>query len=118
MHRNEERTAETVRTADRLAAWLTKIGAESTGAAVDFADTVAAAWVIEDGVQYLLTLDPTHPDDARQALDKLGEMYAWLFNELRYHVDQLERAWPVIEGSLAAVAPDEPESSDAEEDAT
>lgn len=107
MSSRKDRVAKTVDLAERVARWLTVIRAESTGAGVDFADSIAAAWAVEELLQQLLLLDPRNPADAREAQRTLGEMYVWLFNELRPHLDELERAWDTLEDRLGVFAPEE-----------
>lgn len=100
MPRHENETLGTVVLAGRVTQWLAEIGCESTGAGVDFADCIAAGKRVEMLLSELLALAPANPSEARDALRVLGELYAWLFGELRPHLDHLEEIWEQLEESV------------------
>jgi hypothetical protein len=95
--------------ASQLSAWLRVLGIEDTDAAVDLAYSIAAAKKIDRLVARLLALRPEYPEDAHLALGVTGELYDWLFTELRWHLDQLEQNWDTLEGALRKRAGDEDE---------
>lgn len=106
MSNPEDEARETVELARRIRAWLVEIDAHTTGAGVDFADAIAAAKEIEALVLRLLSLRTSDVAQAREARSILGELYAWLFGELRPHLNHLEQVWEKLEDALAVRAPE------------
>ena len=53
----------------------------------------------------MLLLDVTKPDEADQALGQMGILYTWLFDEIKYHLGELEREWPQLEERVLALGP-------------
>jgi hypothetical protein len=106
MGQEELITSANVDLARRLAAWLQSVGVEDTSVAVDFADIVAAAKLVELTLQKMIVLDVARPDHADEALTEMGRLYAWLFDEMKHHLDVVQRSWPQLEGRLVALAPD------------
>jgi hypothetical protein len=99
-----------VQLADRLAVWLRSLGVERTEVAADFADTVAAAVFIEREINEMMKLDPHDPLSADMVLSQLGRMRAWLFDEIKFHVGELEREWPALEARVLDLCPPDPDS--------
>jgi hypothetical protein len=89
-----------VELAERLAAWLRAAGMEDTGLAVDFSDVIAAARRAEQILSRLLELRPRDAECAGELFDDLCELQVWLFGEMKYHLGELERAWPLLEECL------------------
>jgi hypothetical protein len=76
--------------------------------AVDMADLLAAASLVEEEVSNLLLLDVGNPREADDALRIAGRISAQLFTELRDHLDRLERQWSTFEDRLESLGtPDE-----------
>lgn len=98
-----------MRLARRVTTRLSDINADTTGAGVDFADSVAAGKQVEKLLLQLLTLNTSDPMEARQVRSILGELHVWLFGELRPHLDHLEQVWEKLEDGIHLVAPPEPE---------
>lgn len=96
-----------VQQAERLAAWLRGAGVEDSGAAVDVADVLAASNHLQRLVEQLLTLDPRKPDEAERGLSLVTEMRAWMFTEMKPHLEALVGVWDAIEARLDALAPPE-----------
>ena len=116
MANDEHTAADTVRLASQLRAWLDRIGAAETGAAVDFADIIAAGWEVETLVRHLLTLDPQNPADADEAASVLGKLHAWLIVEMRWHLYCLKKNWGTIEDRLSVFMPPDEDNLDDEDD--
>lgn len=112
MSRRGDGVAETVVLANRITAWLQRIDADTTGAGVDFADSVAAGKKAEELLLQLVALDTSDPAQVRQAQDILGELHAWLLGELRPHLDHLEQVWETLEDALYLRAPDPDDAID------
>lgn len=93
--------------ASELSAWLRRAGVQHTDLAVDVADLLYAARKVEGAVQELLRLDLTEPKHVERAVDELGKMHAWLFTEMKPHLEELEAAWLSIENPIASSIPDE-----------
>lgn len=92
--------------AGRLGAWLREAGVEQSEVAVDFADTVMAGRSVEAILSRLVSLRPESPQDGEEALRLLGELHTWIFGEMKFHIQELERAWPRLEEKLGELAPD------------
>ncbi len=103
--------AEDAALADRISEWLRSAGVTHTEMAVDLADIVGAAKYAENAIMELLKLDVRSPTDADSALEQLGRLDAWLFTEMKHHLEELQRAWPELEGRLVELAPDDPDGS-------
>lgn len=107
MEPEERIIASNIDLARRLGAWLRTVGVVDTSLAVDLADTVSAAKPAESVWMEMLVLDVTKPDDADQALEQMGKLHTWLFDEIKHHLTEIERAWPQFEERLVELAPDE-----------
>lgn len=101
--------AETVALTHKISAWTRSAGLSHVHVSVDLADIVAAASYAEQALQEMLALDVNDPAQAAEALDRLGQIHAWLFTELKVHLEQLEQKWPDLEERLAALAPSDEE---------
>jgi hypothetical protein len=66
-----------------------------------------AAKRVEGAVQSLLSLNPGDRAHAETVIDKLGELHAWLFTEMKPHLEELEAAWSSIEAPVVALLSDE-----------
>lgn len=106
MSGSENDVHESVLLAGRVTAWLRQIDSHTTGAGVDFADTVTAGKRIEKLLLQILALNTADPIQVREARSVLGELHAWLFGELRPHLDHLEQVWETLEDALYMRAPD------------
>lgn len=93
--------------ASQLSAWFRRAGVQHTELAVDVADLLYAARKVEGAVQELLRLDLTERDHVERAVDELGNMHAWLFTEIKPHLEDLEAGWSSIENPIASSIPDE-----------
>ncbi len=96
----------TVILADNLAAWLRDTGFPQTNIAVDFADIIAAARRVEELLPRLVSLHTDDGNDAEQALACVGKLHAWLFGEMKHHLEELEHAWPALEAHFEKLAPE------------
>lgn len=106
--REPDLVTENVALADRLASWLRSAGVTRTELAVDLADTLGAARHVQVLVDQLLALEPANPQDAERALQHLGALHAWLFGEMKYHIEELWLGWPEIEAKLEEALPEQP----------
>ena len=104
--RSEHTTIHTVVLADNLAAWFRNTGFPQTDIAVDFADNIAAAWRVEELLPRLMSLRTDDGSEAAQALACVGELHAWLFGEMKHHLEELEHAWPALEAHFEKLAPE------------
>ena len=106
---NHSVAAEHVAFAANLARWIERAGVTDDEAigdlAVGFADTLAAAAAAGPVLEELLTLDPRTAEGADRALEKLGYLHALLISEAKYHLEDLERRWEILEALLLATAP-------------
>ena len=96
----------TVEVADNLAAWFRNTRFPQTDIAVDFADLIAAARESEALLSRLMSLHMDDRSEAEQALACVGELHAWLFGEIKHHLEELERAWPDLEAHLEKLVPE------------
>jgi len=94
---SQERAAATVARTREIARWLGTVGSVPTEMAVDFADLLSAARVVDEMLVKLVQLDVRNAEQADEALRLLGTMSAQLFTELRGHLDSLEEEWDVLE---------------------
>ena len=94
---SQERAAATVARTREIARWLGTVGAVPTEMAVDFADLLSAARVVDEMLVKLVQLDVRNAERADEALRLLGSMSAQLFTELRGHLDSLEEEWDALE---------------------
>jgi hypothetical protein len=97
---NDRDAAENLELTQRLTTWLRSAGIARTTAAVDLADVLAAAKRADTLVRRLLKLKPDRPQDADEALRILGQLRAWLITEMKPHLDDLEKAWPILESRI------------------
>jgi hypothetical protein len=103
-----ERAAATVARTREIARWLETVGASPTEMAVDFADLLSAARLVDEMLSKLVQLDVRNAQQADEALQLLGSISAQLFTELRGHLDSLEREWDGLEERVDALgAPEE-----------
>lgn len=93
--------------ADQIAGWFRSAGIEQSDIAVDVVDTIVAARKVEEILHKMLALRPNQPQDAAQALEHIGKLHAWFFSEMKYHLEELERAWPEIEERISILVPSE-----------
>ncbi len=93
-------SAEHLALVGRVSTWLAKAGVANSGMAVDFADIIAAAGRVAELLAATIGCDPSVPDDADRALTSITEMHAWLFTEMRPHLETLEQSWSTLEGRL------------------
>ena len=81
---------------DRLGGWLKAADCVNepmrTDIAVGLADVLAAARRVQSGVEALLAVDPRNAADADRALSIAAELEAYLFGEMRSHLESLENA--------------------------
>src|SRR5690242_10887689 len=94
---SQERAAATVARTREIARWLGTVGAVPTEMAVDFADLLSAARVVDEMLVKLVQLDVRNAEQADEALRLLGSMSAQPFTELRGHLDSLEEEWDALE---------------------
>jgi hypothetical protein len=102
---DSENAVRDVAFANRLARWLHAANVPTTEMSVDFADVISAARAVQQDLEELMTLDVRQPDQADAALDCLGRIHAWLFTEIKHHVQEIENAWPELEERIAALTP-------------
>ena len=93
--------------AERLAAWFRSAGVGDSGAAVDVVDILAASNRLQSLVDQLLALDPRKPDEAERGLSVVTEMRAWMFTEMKPHLESLAGVWDAIEARLDDLSPPE-----------
>ena len=109
-----------VQFAGQLTRWMERAGIPDGPTQADlgvgFADIVFAAAEAERALQLLVSTDPTQVAGADEALTHLGYLNALFLSEIKYHLEDLERAWPALEELLAARAGfhDTPDTEDAE----
>jgi hypothetical protein len=101
----EGNAAADVAFANRLATWLHTANVGTTEMSVDFSDIVSASRFVQAELEQLMKLDIHQPDQAATALDCLGRLHAWLFTEIKHHIEELEKTWPGLEGRVAALTP-------------
>ncbi|MET0395796.1 MAG: hypothetical protein ABW277_03120 [Longimicrobiaceae bacterium] len=105
MSNNSDHVAATLDLTNRLTSWLRSAGVKDSEMAVDFADILSAARHIEEILTQLLTVEPTRPEGADEALSHLGKLHVWLFGEMKHHLLELEDVWPRLENRLVELAP-------------
>lgn len=96
-----------VQQAERLGAWLKNAGVGESSAAVDVADILDASNHLQRLVDQLLALNPRNPVEAEQGLSLVTEMRAWMFTEIKPHLESLARLWDAIEARLDDLSPPE-----------
>jgi len=104
--RPEHAINHTVVVADNLAAWFRNTRFPQTNIAVDFADLFAAARRSEALLARLMSMHTDDRSEAEQALAYVGELHAWLFGEIKHHLEELEHAWPALEAHFEKLAPE------------
>ena len=98
----------TVALTGQIQAWLRTAGVPENGMSVDLADILSAARHVDELIASMLLLDPNNPLEADKALTHVGSMHAWLFTEMKPHLEMLREAWPTIEDRLASLgSPDD-----------
>lgn len=102
-------TAATAALANELSHWLRRAGIERTELAVDFADLVHGAKVVEASLHRLLALDLEQSAEAELAMEELGRMHAWLFTDMLPHLKELEEGWQALEDQVVRRLPPEPD---------
>ena len=94
--------------AGRLTRWMERAGvpdgATQADLGVGFADILHAASEAQRVLDQVVALDPTSPVGAEQALGHLGYLHTLFLGEIKSHLEDLDKAWPVLEGRLAAAA--------------
>jgi hypothetical protein len=75
---SQERAAATVARTREIARWLETVGASPTEMAVDFADLLSAARLVDEMLSKLVQLDVRNAQQADEALQLLGGMSAQL----------------------------------------
>jgi hypothetical protein len=60
---------------------------------------------VNEDLESLLKLNPADPHDAAAALTIITRLSTWLFFEIKYHVEELEKVWPEIEHQVLAHHP-------------
>lgn len=98
-----------VATTHALTEWLRAAGLgdheRRADLAVDLADILTAAEVVQANVNALLNLRPDSATEADTALTIAAEIEAQLFGELKGHLESLEKAWPVLLERLDQLSP-------------
>ena len=102
----DDATRDDVALTRKLSGWLHAIGIPMTEMAVDFVDIISATRCVQADLDALLKLDVSQPDQADSALKLLGRLDAWLFSEIKHHIQELEKNWPQLEERVAALSPD------------
>jgi hypothetical protein len=94
--------------AGRLTPWMERAGVldgeTQADLGVGFADIIFAASEAEKALKELVALDPQTVEGAREALSHLGYLHALFLTEIKDHLSDLERTWPVLEQHLVLTA--------------
>lgn len=86
-------------TANEVSRWLHRTGFEKTELGVDFVDLIDAAHVVERALKKVVRSEP--PGLGREMeYHEIATLYAWLFTELKYHLEELEKDWNGLEAHL------------------
>ena len=106
--REASEVAAHVRFAGQLTQWMERAGVPDGPTQADlgvgFADILYAASGAQGVLEQMIALDPTTTTGADEALNHLGYLNALFLGEIRNHLEDLERAWPILEGRLVAAA--------------
>ena len=107
MKRASDDTEATAVLARDLALWLSRAGVAPTELAVDFADLLHGAKEVQASLVILLSLDVNRREDAEHAMEQLGLLHAWMFTEMKPHLEEIERGWQQLEDRIVELIPDE-----------
>ena len=72
--------------------------------AVGFADVIHAAGSAKKELDALLAIDPTTPKEADAALQRLAYLHVLFLDEIKNHIADLEKRWPVLEQRLENIS--------------
>jgi hypothetical protein len=82
-------------------------GAVRADLAVGMADILAASAHAIAELEALLRLDPTTPDGAEAAAEKLGYLHALFVTEILHHARDLDAQWEKLETPIHDRIPDD-----------
>jgi hypothetical protein len=85
--------------AGRIEDWLKKIRGPAD-VAIDLADVLYAGQRADEILSELLTLNLEDPSGRDRAADLTAELHAWLFGEMKHHLEQLEANWSEVEAAV------------------
>lgn len=82
-----------------LESWLKSAGAP-VDVAIDLADVSFAGCRVDAILREMVALNPSEPAARDRAADLIGELRSWLFDEIAYHLRELENRWTELEDAI------------------